>query len=105
MSSESSRAARTVPHLSQGERSDRIVRCDPGEGSRTIDRPYPLTPTLSPWERGRTCACAVSNAPMQAGWLALLVALVLAVTMLPAHAQERLNVVASFSILADLVLA
>ena len=28
------------------ERSDRIVRCDPGEGLRTIDRPQPLTPTL-----------------------------------------------------------
>jgi hypothetical protein len=24
----------------------RIVRCDPGEGLRTIDRPKPLTPTL-----------------------------------------------------------
>ncbi len=39
-------------HLSQGERSDRP--CDPGEGMRSIDRPYPLTPTLSPWERGRS---------------------------------------------------
>ena len=27
---------------------------DPGEGFSPIDRPYPLTPTLSPWERGRT---------------------------------------------------
>ena len=26
----------------------------PGEGLRSIDRPYPLTPTLSPWERGLT---------------------------------------------------
>jgi hypothetical protein len=25
----------------------------PGEGVRTIDRYYPLTPTLSPWERGQ----------------------------------------------------
>jgi hypothetical protein len=25
----------------------RIARCDPGEGLRTIDRPEPLTPTLS----------------------------------------------------------
>src|ERR1700730_10896029 len=25
----------------------RIDRCDPGEGSRSIDRPEPLTPTLS----------------------------------------------------------
>jgi len=33
------------------ERSDRIDRCDPGEGLRTIDRPEPLTPTLS--HRGR----------------------------------------------------
>ena len=62
-------------HLSHRERSDHIVRCDPGEGMRTVDRPYPLTPALSPqsriyptstywkaqlgyirvgWERGRT---------------------------------------------------
>ena len=27
-------------------------RAAPGEGLRSIDRPYPLTPTLSPWERG-----------------------------------------------------
>jgi len=26
-------------------------RVAPGEGLRRIDRPYPLTPTLSPWER------------------------------------------------------
>ena len=39
-------------YLSQGERSDRS--CDPGEGMRRIDRPYPLTPTLSPRERGQT---------------------------------------------------
>jgi hypothetical protein len=30
------------------------IAFDPGEGLRPIDRPYPLTPTLSPWERGRT---------------------------------------------------
>jgi hypothetical protein len=41
-------------HLSQGESSDRIDRCDPGEGLSPIDGPYPLTPTLSPWERGST---------------------------------------------------
>jgi len=47
-------------HLSHGERSDRlgdakgIVRSDPGEGLQHIDKPYPLTPALSPWERGRT---------------------------------------------------
>lgn len=39
-------------HLSHWERSDRI--CDPGEGLIAIDKPYPLTPALSPWERGRT---------------------------------------------------
>jgi hypothetical protein len=56
----------TVPlrrflHLSRGERSDRscdpgegVRSCDPGEGVRRIERPYPLTPTLSPWERGYT---------------------------------------------------
>jgi hypothetical protein len=39
-------------HLSHRERSDRP--CDPGEGLRAYDRPYPLTPALSPWERGQT---------------------------------------------------
>src|SRR5882757_497476 len=39
------------------ERSDRIVRCDPGEGARSIDRPYPLTRTLS--HRGRGGAPAL----------------------------------------------
>src|SRR5450631_2125917 len=34
------------------ERSDRIDRCDPGEGLRPIDRPLPLTPTLSHKGRG-----------------------------------------------------
>ena len=29
-------------------------RVAPGVGLRPIDKPYPLTPTLSPWERGRT---------------------------------------------------
>ena len=37
-------------HLSPGERSDRSR--DPGEGLRYIDRPYPLTPTLSRNGRG-----------------------------------------------------
>jgi len=37
------------------------VRCDTGEGLRAIDRPYPLTPTLSPWERGRTDGAAASS--------------------------------------------
>ena len=39
-------------HLSHRERSDRS--CDPGEGMRTLDKPYALTPALSPWERGQT---------------------------------------------------
>jgi hypothetical protein len=34
------------------ERSDRIDRCDPGEGLWPIDRPEPLTPTLSHKGRG-----------------------------------------------------
>src|SRR5712664_2790121 len=34
------------------ERSDRIDRCDPGEGLRTIYRREPLTPTLSHKGRG-----------------------------------------------------
>src|SRR4051812_44553255 len=55
-------------HLSRWERSDRITRCDPGEGFSSIERPYPLTPTLSPWERGRTfdgarSATIISPAP------------------------------------------
>src|ERR1700687_2409021 len=33
--------------LPLGERSDRIDRCDPGEGLRSIEGPEPLTPTLS----------------------------------------------------------
>src|SRR5216683_5605784 len=39
---------RAVCHLSRRERSDRIVRCDPGEGFRCIDRPYPLTRRCAP---------------------------------------------------------
>jgi len=46
------RGPRSFLHLSHRERSDRP--CDPGEGIRLIDRPYPLTPALSPWERGNT---------------------------------------------------
>src|SRR5664279_6647609 len=42
----------SVSPLPLWERSDRIVRCDPGEGFRTIDRPEPLTPTLSHKGRG-----------------------------------------------------
>ena len=30
---------------------------NPGEGLRSIDRPYPLTPALSPWERGHSVPC------------------------------------------------
>ena len=40
-------SACSVPPLPLWERSDRIARCDPGEGLRSIDRPEPLTPTLS----------------------------------------------------------
>jgi hypothetical protein len=31
-----------------------IVRCKSGEGSRTNEKPYPLTPTRSPWEKEQT---------------------------------------------------
>jgi hypothetical protein len=41
-------------HLSLWERSDRP--CDPGEGLQPNVRLYPLTPTLSPWERERAVA-------------------------------------------------
>ena len=46
----SSRAlvAYSAPPLPLWERSDRIVRCDPGEGLQSIARPEPRTPTLSP---------------------------------------------------------
>jgi hypothetical protein len=37
------------------------VAGDTGEGLRSIDRPYPLTPTLSPWERGRTSVDATAK--------------------------------------------
>ena len=40
-------ATQTALHLSRRERSDRIDRCDPGEGLGSIVRPYPLTPTIS----------------------------------------------------------
>jgi hypothetical protein len=29
---------------------------NPGEGLRSLERPYPLTPALSPWERESTPA-------------------------------------------------
>src|SRR6202043_2772549 len=41
-----------MPPLPLRERSDRIARCDPGEGLRSIERPEPLTPTLSRKGRG-----------------------------------------------------
>jgi sulfate transport system permease protein len=61
-------------HLSLRERSDRVDRCDPGEGLRPIDRAHPLTPTLSEraslvstsWERGRAAAVATSTNPINA---------------------------------------
>jgi hypothetical protein len=46
--------ARDPFHLSKGERSDRS--CDPGEGIRSFEGPYPITSTLSPWERGQTAS-------------------------------------------------
>src|SRR5712664_4554271 len=46
-------------HLSHGERSDRLG--DPGEGLGHIDSPYPLSPTLSPWERERASVDAISK--------------------------------------------
>src|SRR5258708_10669111 len=44
------------------ERSDRIDRCDPGEGSRSIDRPEPLTPTLSHKGRGGSLPLSLTDA-------------------------------------------
>src|SRR6202795_4370496 len=55
-------AMRGPLHLSHRERSDRVS--DPGEGLRTIDRPYPLTPTLSPWERGPTVVASTPERRM-----------------------------------------
>ena len=43
-------ATRSVSPLPEGEVGS---HSDPGEGLRPIDRPYPLTPALSPRERGR----------------------------------------------------
>src|SRR5258708_40228968 len=78
-------AATSLVDLSQGERSDRVS--DPGEGVRTNERPYPLTPTLSrskseisdfdyvgdptrvnpSWrERGRSAAVATAAIPINA---------------------------------------
>ena len=51
MTLESRRSTRSVPPLPLWERSDCIVRCNPGEGLQSIDKPEPLTPTLS--HRGR----------------------------------------------------
>jgi sulfate transport system permease protein len=55
-------AAVSSLHLSHRERPDRLG--DPGEGLRTIDRPYPLTPALSPWERERAVAVATFAPPI-----------------------------------------
>ena len=33
-------------------------RTAPGEALHSIDRPYPLTPTLSPWEREQAAVAA-----------------------------------------------
>src|SRR4030081_1594680 len=49
-------------HLSHWERSDRP--CDPGEGLRTNDRPYPLTPALCPWEREPTVFASIFGGHM-----------------------------------------
>jgi sulfate/thiosulfate transport system permease protein len=56
-------ATATSPvHLSQRERSDRLG--DPGEGLRATDRPYPLTPALSPREREQTVAVETLPPPI-----------------------------------------
>jgi zinc/manganese transport system substrate-binding protein len=87
------------------ERSDRIARCDPGGGLRTIDRSEPLTPTLQ--ERASLVSAhkGRGNSPplllrraIRSAWL---ICLLFAAAAAPARAQERLNVVASFSILGD----
>jgi hypothetical protein len=41
------RGRRLTSPLPLWERSDRIARCDPGEGLRSIVRPQPFNPTLS----------------------------------------------------------
>src|SRR5258707_12737581 len=70
MDLESPRPAYSVPPLPLWERSDRIDRCDPGEGLRPNDRPEPLTPTsrasfarlgLPQGERERTVIAEKSN--------------------------------------------
>src|SRR6266404_3733501 len=44
-------ATTSLPPLPRGEVGS---RSDPGEGVRSIDRPYPLTPTLSPCAKACT---------------------------------------------------
>src|SRR6266481_10050151 len=56
-------AACAVSPLPLWERSDRIDRCDPGEGLRPHDRPEPLTPTLSHKGRGSPPAAAEAFSP------------------------------------------
>jgi zinc/manganese transport system substrate-binding protein len=84
------------------------MECDPGEGYRSIDGPVPLTPTLSHKGRGSSPPLLRRRAstpidPTQVLLRLLLYILMFVGGVLPVHAQERLNVVASFSILGDLV--
>jgi zinc/manganese transport system substrate-binding protein len=83
-------------------------RCNPGEGSCSIDRPEPLTPTLSHKGRGSSPPLLRRRAstpidPTQVLLRLLLYILMFVGGVLPVHARERLNIVASFSILGDLV--
>ena len=47
-----SRGAAFALFVDNGAEARALLRSNPGEGLRPIDRPYPL----SPWERGRTSA-------------------------------------------------
>jgi zinc/manganese transport system substrate-binding protein len=92
----------SVPPLPLWERSDRISRCDPGEGSRSIDRPEPLTPTLSHRGRGGSLTLLRHRANLRSAWIRFwLICLLLVTAIVPAVAQDHLNIVASFSILGD----
>jgi hypothetical protein len=55
---ESQFATGSVPPLPRREVGS---RSDPGEGLSPIEGPYPLTPTLSPWERERTYVVAIAS--------------------------------------------
>src|ERR1700721_2938694 len=108
MNLESSDPRCSMPPLPLWERSDRIDRCDPGEGLRSNEGPEPLTPTLSHKGRGGPLPlprhrATTSTWQSRALRYLSLICLLLMAAVQPARAQDPINVVASFSILGDFV--